>query len=454
VAEPTAVSTSLQGDVFLDIGWERCYKLLVSRPGANMRNRVWGGKHRKQAGGAMVKGKKLLLCVTGGIAAYKSAELLREFVRRGAEVRVVMTKSACEFVAPLTFATLSGHPVSMDMFGLTERAEIPHIALAGFADAIVVAPATANVIGKVAAGIADDLLSTIIMATTKPVLFCPAMNVNMYENKMVQKNLAELSSVGYLVLAPGYGDLACRVEGKGRMPEPFDIAEEVECIVAEKDLCDEHVLVTAGPTREPLDPVRFISNYSSGKMGYALATAARRRGGTVTLISGPVALSPPAGVEFVPVKTALEMRDAVYASLENATVVIKSAAVADYRPAVCETLKIKKKDGEMTLRLERNPDIIAGIASRKGRRIVVGFSMESDHLLEYARKKLFEKGMDMIVANDITEAGAGFGVDTNIVRILDREGGIEELPLLDKIEVADIILDRVRRMRERSFSQT
>jgi phosphopantothenoylcysteine decarboxylase/phosphopantothenate--cysteine ligase len=397
----------------------------------------------------MVKGKKILLGVTGGVAAYKAAELLREFVRRGADVRVVMTKSACEFVTPLTFETLSGHPVSTNLFGIDEHAEIPHIALAAFADLIVVAPATANIIGKAAAGIADDLLSTIIVATTRSVLLCPSMNVNMYENAIVQKNLAELTAQGYLIMAPGYGKLACRTEGRGRLPDPVDIAEEVEYVLSEKDLRDEHILVTAGPTQEPLDPVRFISNYSSGKMGYALAVAARRRGASVTLVSGPVSLSPPPGVEFVPVKTALQMRDAVLSRLENETVLIKAAAVADYRPAVCEELKIKKKEGEMTLRLERNPDIISEIARQKGSRIVVGFSMESDHLLEHARKKLFEKGMDFIVANDITEVGAGFGVDTNIVRILDCEGGMEELPLLSKIEVADVILDRVKKRRER-----
>ncbi|MCK9362651.1 MAG: bifunctional phosphopantothenoylcysteine decarboxylase/phosphopantothenate--cysteine ligase CoaBC [Syntrophales bacterium] len=396
----------------------------------------------------MLKERKIALCVTGGIAAYKAAELLREFVRRGADVRVVMTESACKLVAPLTFETLSGHPVATDLFSLNAQAEIPHIALAAFADLLVVAPATANIIGKAAAGIADDLVSTIILATTKPVLFCPAMNVNMYENAIVQKNLAELAARGYLIMAPGYGELACRTEGRGRLPEPVAIAEEVEYLLAEKDLRKERIIVTAGPTQEPLDPVRFISNYSSGKMGYALAVAARRRGAKVTLISGPVALSPPAGVDFVPVKTALQMHDAVLAALPAATVVIKAAAVADYRPAVCAESKIKKKEGPMTLLLERNPDIIAEIARQKGNRIVVGFSMESDHLLEHARKKLFDKGMDFIVANDVTEAGAGFGGDTNIVRILDREGGMEELPLLSKLEVAGVILDRVKKMRE------
>ncbi|MHB8830340.1 MAG: bifunctional phosphopantothenoylcysteine decarboxylase/phosphopantothenate--cysteine ligase CoaBC [Syntrophales bacterium] len=398
----------------------------------------------------MLKDRKIALCVTGGIAAYKAAELLREFVRRGADVRVVMTQSACRFVAPLTFETLSGHPVATDLFSLAGPAEIPHITLAEFADLLVVAPATANIIGKAAAGIADDLLSTIIMATTKPVLFCPSMNVNMYENGIVQKNLAELSARGYFIMAPGYGELACRTEGSGRLPEPVDIAEEVEYLTAGKDLREERILVTAGPTQEPLDPIRFISNYSSGKMGYALAVAARRRGAKVVLISGPVAFPPPAGVDFVPVKTALQMRDAVLTNFENATVVIKAAAVADYRPAVCADSKIKKKEGPMTLLLERNPDIISEIARQKGARIVVGFSMESDHLLEYAGKKLFDKGMDFIVANDVTEAGAGFQGDTNIVRILDRDGGIEEFPLLSKLEVAGVILDRVKKMRERS----
>lgn len=401
----------------------------------------------------MLKKRKILLCATGGIAVYKSAELLRELFKRGADVRVAMTKNACKFVAPLTFETLSGHPVSTDLFALTEQAEIPHIALASWPDLIVVAPATANIIGKAAGGVADDLVSTILLAAKKPVLFCPAMNVNMYENAAVQKNLAELASTGYLIMAPGYGKLACRTEGKGRLPEPSDIAEEIEYLLAEKDLQDEHILVTAGPTQEPLDPVRFISNHSSGKMGYALAVAARRRGAMVTLVSGPVALPVPPGVQFVPVKTALQMRDAVLKNLKGTTVVIKAAAVADYRPAVCETSKIKKKEGEMTLLLERNPDIIAEIARKKGKRIIVGFSMESDHLLEHARNKLFDKGMDLIVANDITEAGAGFGGDTNIVRILDREGGIQEFPLLSKLDVAGAILDRVKKMRERSSLQ-
>jgi phosphopantothenoylcysteine decarboxylase/phosphopantothenate--cysteine ligase len=299
-----------------------------------------------------------------------------------------------------------------------------------------------------AAGLADDLLTTVLLATEAPVLICPAMNANMYANSVVKENLARLVSRGLMILEPGYGELACRVEGQGRLAKPSEIAEEIESILTPKNLQGEHLLVTAGPTQEPFDPVRFISNYSSGKMGYALAAMARRRGAVVTLVSGPTSLPVPRGVSFVPVQTAVEMRDAVLANLAEATVVIKAAAVADYRPAVCEPVKIKKKEGPLTVHLERNPDIISEIASRKGDRIVVGFSMESDHLLEHARKKLIEKGMDFIVANDVTEPGAGFRGDTNVISILDREGGVEEFLLMDKMDVAGVILDHVRKMRE------
>jgi phosphopantothenoylcysteine decarboxylase/phosphopantothenate--cysteine ligase len=387
----------------------------------------------------MLKDRKIVLGVTGGIAAYKAAELVRELVRRGAKVRVVMTDHACKFVMPLTFETLSGNPVEF---------EIGHIALAEFAELVVIAPATANIIGKMAAGLADDLLTTVLLAAEAPVLICPAMNAKMYANKIVQDNLAGLVSRGHALIEPGYGELACRVQGQGRLAEPSEIAEEVESILTPKNLQGEHILVTAGPTQEPFDPVRFISNHSSGKMGYALAVMARRRGATVTLISGPTALAVPQGVEFVPVGTAVEMRDAVLAHLEEATVVIKASAVADYRPAVCEPQKIKKGEGPLTIRLERNPDIISEIARRKGGRIVVGFAMESDHLIEHARTKLIEKGMDFIVANDVTEPGAGFRGDTNVVRILDREGGVEAFPLMDKRDVAGVILDRVKKIRE------
>jgi phosphopantothenoylcysteine decarboxylase / phosphopantothenate---cysteine ligase len=396
----------------------------------------------------MLKNRRVVLGVTGGIAAYKAAELVRELVRRGAKVRVVMTDHACKFITPLTFETLSGNPVATDLFWVPGEFEIGHIALAEFAELVVIAPATANIIGKMAAGLADDLLTTVLLATEAPVLICPAMNAKMYANKIVQDNLAGLVSRGHAVLEPGYGELACRVEGRGRLAEPLDIAEEIESMLTVKDLRDERILVTAGPTQEPFDPVRFISNLSSGKMGYALARTARRRGATVTLISGPTALAVPQGAKFVPVRTAVEMRDAVLANLDEATVVIKAAAVADYRPAVCEPTKIKKKEGPLTVCLERNPDIISEIAHRKGDRILIGFAMESDHLIEHARAKLMEKGMDFIVANDVTEPGAGFQGDTNIVRILDREGGVEAFPLMDKRDVASVILDRVKKIRE------
>jgi phosphopantothenoylcysteine decarboxylase/phosphopantothenate--cysteine ligase len=396
----------------------------------------------------MLKNRKIVLGVTGGIAAYKAAGLVRELVRREAQVRVVMTGNACNFVTPLTFETLSGNPVYTELFWTPGGFEIGHISLAEFAELVVIAPATANIIGKMAGGLADDLLTTVLLATEAPVLLCPSMNAKMYANPVVQRNMAKLISRGHAVMEPGYGELACRAEGQGRLPEPPDIAEEIEAILTAKDLRGEHILITAGPTQEPFDPVRFISNYSSGKMGYALALMARRRGATVTLVSGPTALPTPRGCEFVPVQTAVEMRDAVMACLEKASVVIKAAAVADYRPAVCEPGKIKKKEGSMAVSLERNPDIITEIGQRKGDRILVGFSMESDHLLEYAKSKLMEKGMDFIVANDVTESGAGFGSDTNVVRILDRGGRVEEFPLMNKIDVAGVVLDRVKKLRE------
>jgi phosphopantothenoylcysteine decarboxylase/phosphopantothenate--cysteine ligase len=396
----------------------------------------------------MLKERRIVLGVTGGIAAYKAAELVRELVRRGAQVRVVMTDHAREFITPLTFETLSGNRVAADLFRLNGSFEIDHIALAKFAELVVIAPATANTVGKIAAGIADDLLTTVLLATTAPTLICPAMNDKMYANAVVKENLARLVARGHIVLEPGYGELACRTEGQGRLPDVPEIAEEIETILTPKDLHQERILVTAGPTQEPFDPVRYITNYSSGKMGYALAVMARRRGATVTLISGPTALSVPRGVEFIPVQTAIEMRDAVMADLDRATVVIKAAAVSDYRPAVRAATKIKKKDGPLTIRLERNPDIISAVGKKKGRRIVVGFAMESDHLLEHARTKLKGKGMDFIVANDVTEPGAGFGTDTNIIRIMDREGTVTTFPLMDKLEVAGVILDRVKRIRD------
>ena len=396
----------------------------------------------------MLKDRRIVLGVTGGIAAYKAAELVRELVRRGAKVRVMMTDHACQFVTPLTFETLSGSPVATELFRMTGNFEIGHIALAEFAEVVVIAPATANLIGKLAAGIADDLLTTVLLATTTPVLVCPAMNANMYANPIVKENRARLVSRGYAVLEPGYGELACRMEGWGRLPDVPEIVDEIESLLSPKDLQKEAILVTAGPTQEPFDPVRYITNYSSGKMGYAVAVMAKRRGASVTLISGPTALPVPRGVDFVPVKTALEMRDAVLDRLEKSTVVIMAAAVADYRPEARQETKIKKKAGSLNLCLEINPDILAEIGKKKGRRILVGFAMETDRLVENAMAKLTTKGMDFIVANNLTEAGAGFQTDTNIVRILDWEGGDERFPLMDKLEVAGVILDRVKKVRE------
>ena len=391
-----------------------------------------------------MKGKKILLAVTGGIAAYKSAELIRLFIKNDAQVKVLMTKNAQEFITPLTLQTLSSHPVYRETFSLIKDFDIAHIALAQEADILVIAPATANIIGKIAAGLADDLLTTVVIATKAPVLICPSMNTNMYENVIVRENIQKLTSKGYHMMEADSGELACKSEGVGRLPELSDIVEEVKSILTEKDLAGETVLVTAGPTREPLDPVRFITNYSSGKMGYALASRARRRGASVILISGPTVLSVPRGVTYVPVSTAVEMRQAVMKNLKQSTIVIKSAAVADYRPSVCADAKIKKKDGPWTLYLERNPDIIAEIGKKKKERILIGFAMESEDLIKNAKAKMLAKNMDLIVANDVKQKDAGFQSDTNIVKILDRDGGIEELPLMDKMDVADRILDRAK----------
>ena len=390
-----------------------------------------------------MKGKTIVLGVTGGIAAYKAAELSREFIRRAAKVHVIMTRNATEFIAPLTFQTLTGNPVPVDTFQLTGEWEIGHVTLAESADAVVLAPATANVIGKIAAGIADDLLTTTVMATKAPVLICPAMNVNMYSNPIVRENMEKLAAKGCRFVEAGYGELACKTEGYGRLACLEDIVEDTEDLLTAKDLQGQHVLVTAGPTREAFDPVRFITNYSSGKMGYAVAIMARRRGASVTLVSGPTSLPQPRGVEFVPVSSAREMRDAVMARLEKATVVVKSAAVADYRPAGFSESKIKKAEKPLEVRLERNPDIISEVGKVKGERVLVGFAVETDNLVRYATKKLREKNMDLIVANDITQPGAGFQTETNLVKILDREGGTLDLPLMDKMDVASRILDCV-----------
>lgn len=395
----------------------------------------------------MFKDKTIILGVCGGIAAYKSVELLRLLVKAGASVHVVMTRSACEFVTPLTFQTLSGHPVHLELFDLLTEMEIGHISLADRADLFIVAPATANLAGKLASGIADDLLTTTLMATKAPVLLVPAMNVNMYENPIYQRNEEILRGAGYHLVEPDCGFLACGWEGKGKMPAPETIFEYAAALLMPKDLSGETVLITAGPTREAIDPVRYITNHSSGKMGYAIARAAQQRGARVILVSGPVAIQAPVGVELVKVVSAGEMRQAVLSHFNEATVVIKAAAVADYRPAEVNAVKIKKEDSaSLNLPLVKNADILAEIGAKKGERLVVGFAAETSDLLENARKKLFGKCLDMIVANDVSEAGSGFDVETNRVRFLLPDGEVETLPLLDKFDVAQRLLDRVVRL--------
>jgi phosphopantothenoylcysteine decarboxylase / phosphopantothenate---cysteine ligase len=385
----------------------------------------------------------LVLGVTGGIACYKAVELVRLLVKDGFVVQVIMTRGAMEFVTPLTFQTLSGMPVATETFNLTQESEIGHINLADNADLFVIAPATANVIGKVAAGIADDLLTTVLMATKAPVLIAPAMNIHMYENPILQENVRKLRRLGYHFIEPAEGYLACGYEGKGRLPEPEKILEEIRGLLKKKDLVGEKLLITAGPNREPLDPVRYLSNRSSGKMGYALARAAIRRGAEVALISGPTELEPPAGARLTSVTTAAEMRHAVLEEFSGCTALIMAAAVSDYRPVDFARKKIKRGKGPIELRLEPNPDILQEISARKNGKMLVGFAAETGELVANAAKKLKDKNLDMIVANNVSEAGAGFDVDTNVATILDRDGTVRSLPLMSKDELAEQILDHL-----------
>ena len=392
----------------------------------------------------MLENKKIVLGITGGIAAYKAAELTRALIRAGAQVRVIMTKSAMEFITPLTMQTLSQGAVYTDMFVPTDQYDMAHIALADFADAFVIAPATGNVIGKIASGIADDLLTTTVMAQNKPTLICPAMNDKMLANLIVQDNILKLKKYGYTVMDSGVGELACKTSGSGRLPDIPEILQAVEFLLTPKDFIGERVLVTAGPTEEPLDPVRFITNRSSGKMGYALARAAHQRGAKVTLISGPTKIPPPPADQIIYVRTALEMYRAVMEHYEKATVILKAAAVADYRPKAEAREKIKKDKGMPGIELTRNPDIIAAIGAKKRKSILVGFAMETQDLLANARQKLLKKNMDMIVANSLREKGAGFETDTNIITIIDRNGKTIALEKMTKIDAAHRILDHVK----------
>ena len=398
----------------------------------------------------MLKGKQIVVGVCGGIAAYKAAELVRLLVRREAQVRVAMTRAGTRFVSPVTFQALSGNPVLWDMFS-QEGPSIEHVTWGQEADLVVIAPATADFIGKMAHGIGDDFLSSMILAATAPVLLCPSMNVRMYENAAVRENLKLVRSRGVEVMTPEEGALACGAEGPGRLPEPDRIVEHAEMMIFPKDLAGWKILVTAGPTYEPIDPVRFVGNRSSGKMGYALARVARRRGAQVTLVSGPGSLQVPLGVVFRPVTTAEEMKRAVFENCEGLDMIIKAAAVSDYRPDRASTGKIKKGPSTTTLRLVKNPDILEelGCAEDGASRVLVGFSAETEDLLAHARAKLEKKNLDMIVANDVSRSDAGFAVDDNEVKLIFRDGTVEEIPMTTKERVADLILTRGKELREK-----
>jgi len=361
-----------------------------------------------------------------------------------------MTKNATHFITPLTMQTLSQNQVyTDDMFGPAVKYEIVHISLAEFADAFVIAPATANMIGKIASGIGDDLLSTAVMAENKPTLICPSMNNRMLVNPIIQENIRKLKNHGYVVLDSAKGELACKTSGKGRLPETEEIIEAIEGLFIENDFQGKKILITAGPTQEPLDPVRFISNWSSGKMGYALARAAQRRGAEVVLISGPTSLPTPPVAEKLDVRTAREMHRAVMENFKKADIIIKAAAVADYRPKTYRDEKIKKTSSKMVLELEKNPDIIAEVGKNKGSRILVGFAMETENLQGNAQKKLKEKNMDLIVANNLREEGAGFREDTNVISIIDHSGNIERFGKMTKLDAADLILDHIQMIIEK-----
>lgn len=399
-----------------------------------------------------LKGKSVVVGVCGGIAAYKAVEVVSRLKKLGADVDVIMTANAQKFVTPLTFRSLSHRPVVTDMFDEPEYWDIKHISLAKKADLFIIAPATANIIGKLASGIADDMLTTTVVAAKAPVLIVPAMNHDMYSNAIVQQNIEKLKGLGYIFMEPDTGVMAEGTYGKGRLPEPCAIVEAAAGLLNPScDLKGLRILVTAGPTRENIDPVRYISNYSSGKMGYAVAEAAAERGADVVLVSGPVSVSAPAGVKLVSVNTAVEMRDAVINEFSDCDAVVMAAAVADYRAAEVSDLKIKKDDDEMILRLEKNPDILRELGGLKGGRILAGFCAETDHLVENALKKVEAKNLDMIVANDVTMEGAGFGTDTNIIKIVKRDGSVIDLPLMSKKDAAHKVLDEVRDLAAARF---
>ena len=393
-------------------------------------------------------GKTVILGITGGIAAYKMANVASGLRKSGANVHVIMTKNATEFITPLTFETLTNNRCIVDTFDRNFQYDVAHISLAKAADLILIAPATANVIAKLAHGQADDMLTTTVLAARCKKLVAPAMNTAMLENPITQDNLKTLAHYGFGIIQPAVGLLACKDVGSGKLPEPEVLLGEIARELArEKDLAGVHVTVTAGPTQESLDPVRFLTNHSSGKMGYAIAREAMLRGAEVTLISGPVALKPVPGVKLVPIITAQDMLEAVQAALPQTDILIKAAAVADYRPATVADEKLKKKDGELSIPLERTADILAWVSENRHEGLFVcGFSMETENMLDNSRGKLIKKGLDMIVANNLKTQGAGFGVETNVVTLITRDE-IKELPLMGKDEVAGKLLDEIQKMR-------
>lgn len=394
----------------------------------------------------MLKGKNIILGVTGGIAAYKSADLVSRLVKQHANVEVIMTKAAEEFVTPLTFQTMSQNQVHTEMFGLLSHFDVEHVSLAKKADIILIAPASANTIGKIANGLSDNLLTTTVMASKAKVIYAPAMNTGMYTSPIFQENVEKLKRLGHEFIRTGRGRLACGDYGDGKMAEPADIVEYVISSLVEKDFKNKKVVITAGPTIEPIDPVRYITNHSSGKMGYSLAKEAKDRGADVVLISGPTHLTPPDGVNLVGVNTTEEMYKAVEDYFKDCDILIKSAAPSDYKPANLCPVKIKKSnniDKEYQIKLVRNPDIAEHFGKEKKNQIMVGFAAETNNLLEYASEKLKKKNFDFIVANDITEPGAGFKKDTNIATVIHSNGDIDKHPLMEKKDLAKIIFDKI-----------
>mgnify|MGYP005780260845 FL=1 len=394
----------------------------------------------------MLKGKTVLLGVTGGIACYKSANLASALVKQGANVQVLMTKNATEFIGPHTFESLTGNRVSVDTFDRNYQFQVEHIALSDQADLVLVAPATANVLAKLAHGLADDMLTTTILACNCPKIAAPAMNTKMYENPVTQDNLEILRKYGWEIVEPASGRLACGAVGKGKMPEPEDLLETVlHALSHEKDMTGLKVLVTAGPTREALDPVRYLTNHSTGKMGYAIAKAAAARGASVTLVSGPVNLKKPPYMEVVDIVSAQDMFDAVTSRAPDQDIIIKAAAVADYRPATVAEDKIKKSgtDADLSLPLARTSDILAWLGEHRAPgQFLCGFSMETRDMVDNSRKKLEKKHIDLIAANNLKQAGAGFGVDTNLLTLIAADGA-KELPLMSKEEAAHALLDEI-----------